>query len=370
MLLVEKTDGNADSACHGFFPHKNAPIENLLIAFSNQLAKEDIHCNFIFSKQPADWFHSAITEHASYSVIPWPSSPFNCDKVARAAWRIKPQLITYWYVPLFSVCCQVTARLPFIKKSIFFDRDSFSPPPKPTFKKLLVRLRSCAYLPPIKQIVSVSHFNRNRNIKSFFVPPSKNIVIHNGVYLEQAAPPDIKTPYFFYAGQIERFKGVHTLARAFSIFLERHPDTEIELWLAGKGSADAEVRAEAEKSRRPEKFKLLGMRSDVPSLMAGSIANIVPSEWPEACASTALQALASGRVPIVSDAGSLPELIEDCGLIFPRGDSDKLADALGRAVSENWNSVTTRGTERAHKLFSFERMVDDYVNLFVNSVKP
>jgi len=348
-----------------FCPKKNAVFENFLIALTCRLKNEGIESHFIFSGTPDGRFSEAIEGKAGYSAVPWRGGLFNAVHTARIALRYRPRVIGYWFIPLFSSCCQISARLPFVKRTIFLDHDSSSATIKAGFRKVLGKLRATICMQPIDEVVSVSYYNQARNVRRLFVPPSKNRVIYNGVVPKQSNPISSAVPYFFYAGQIEKYKGVHTLATAFSDFLKDSPSTDIELWFAGKGSAEDEIRSIACASTLPERFKLLGLRNDVPSLMAGSIANIVPSEWAEACGLTAIEGMASGKPLIVSDAGALPEMVGDVALVFERGDSKQLTEMLALTVSNSYQGMAVRASERVKELFLFDRMLDEYTKLFL-----
>lgn len=55
---------------------------------------------------------------------------------------------------------------------------------------------------------------------------------------------------------------------------------------------------------------------------------IVPSVWEEPFGMVALEGMACGCIPIVSDCGGLPEAIGNAGLMFRRGEVDSLLDVL------------------------------------------
>ena len=55
---------------------------------------------------------------------------------------------------------------------------------------------------------------------------------------------------------------------------------------------------------------------------------IVPSRWKEPFGMVALEGMACGCIPIVSDGGGLPEAIGNAGLVFARGDVNALVSTL------------------------------------------
>ena len=66
--------------------------------------------------------------------------------------------------------------------------------------------------------------------------------------------------------------------------------------------------------------------SSCPSLYSGALAVLAPSFY-EGFGLTALEAMACGTVPIVSDAASLPEIVGDVGLLIDPHDIDSIGGA-------------------------------------------
>jgi glycosyltransferase involved in cell wall biosynthesis len=61
---------------------------------------------------------------------------------------------------------------------------------------------------------------------------------------------------------------------------------------------------------------------------------VVPSSYEEAFGIVALEGLACGCVPIVSERGGLVDAIGKHGYVFPNGDDVALADVLARVLSD------------------------------------
>jgi glycosyltransferase involved in cell wall biosynthesis len=71
-------------------------------------------------------------------------------------------------------------------------------------------------------------------------------------------------------------------------------------------------------------------------LLAAADVAVVPSQWPEPFGLAAIEAMACGAVPVVSDAGILPEIIgpENAACVFPQGDPGRLADRLEAMLAD------------------------------------
>jgi glycosyltransferase involved in cell wall biosynthesis len=195
------------------------------------------------------------------------------------------------------------------------------------------------------------------------VPASRIERIYNGVDLSRFEAPaqgDPRSGPILYVGQMEGYKGVPTLLRAYADLRKRRPEAP-PLKLAGGGALLDELRSRGV----PEGVELLGLRNDAPDLMKAARCIVIPSEWEEACAFAAIEAMASGRPVIASDAGSLPELLAGKAAIFKKGDAGALCEALervlfgGEAVAAEQNAAALR--ERAFREFSFDRMIEIYL---------
>ena len=60
----------------------------------------------------------------------------------------------------------------------------------------------------------------------------------------------------------------------------------------------------------------------------------VPSRLPEPFGVVALEGIACGCAVAASEDGGLPDAVGPCGLLFPNGDADALADCLGRLLTD------------------------------------
>jgi glycosyltransferase involved in cell wall biosynthesis len=61
---------------------------------------------------------------------------------------------------------------------------------------------------------------------------------------------------------------------------------------------------------------------------------LVPSLWEEPFGNVALEGMACGCVPIVSDGGGLPDAVGKAGRVFRRGDVDALVEAMEEMLEE------------------------------------
>jgi glycosyltransferase involved in cell wall biosynthesis len=99
------------------------------------------------------------------------------------------------------------------------------------------------------------------------------------------------------------------------------------------GSGPSYMSLAQRSSERHAPFHLLGRRSDVPDLLAGSDLAVVTSDW-EARQLFAQEALTAG-VPLIATAvGGLPGLVDDAAMLIPPGDVDALDAAVRQLLAD------------------------------------
>lgn len=94
--------------------------------------------------------------------------------------------------------------------------------------------------------------------------------------------------------------------------------------------------------------------------------SITTRKWKEQFGFVIVEAMASGRVVVGSDSGSIPEVVGDAGLIVPERSSKALAEALNRLYESDHlvQFKSKRARRRAEDLFNIKRNVECLVDLF------
>ena len=114
------------------------------------------------------------------------------------------------------------------------------------------------------------------------------------------------TKVFLHPGRITEAKNQLVLVRVFRRLIDEGYD--VVLLIAGKEEDDAILR-----QLRPyfsERIRYLGLRTDVPSLLAKAEGMCLPSVW-EGLPITLLESLAVGCIPICSPVGGIVNVVED-----------------------------------------------------------
>jgi glycosyltransferase involved in cell wall biosynthesis len=132
-------------------------------------------------------------------------------------------------------------------------------------------------------------------------------------------------------GRLEPVKGFTYLIQAAHIVAESIPN--IHFVIAGDGSLRAALEAEA----RPlaGRFHFLGLRGDIPDIMAALDLFVLPS-LNEGMGRVLLEAAAAGKVAVASAVGGVPEIVVngETGLLVPPKDPEALAAAIAKLAND------------------------------------
>ncbi len=186
--------------------------------------------------------------------------------------------------------------------------------------------------------ITVSQALRRQVIDWYRIPPEMVEVIYNGVGGRFFDAPALRREARRKLGVSAAVKVVGMVSRLdwdkghgyfFAALKEIKGAFPVKVLLVGSGPNEGEIRARAEREGLAGIVEFLGMRPDVPELLAAMDLFVLPSDR-EGFSISLLEAMAAG-LPIV--ASNLPGILEalepgKSGLIFPRGNIPALADCL------------------------------------------
>lgn len=185
---------------------------------------------------------------------------------------------------------------------------------------------------------------------------AKMTVIPNGIDLQRisSATPaeDLSKQEGFKVLMVSAFrpeKDQQTLIRAF----ERLPE-EYQLFLAGGAETPENQRIldDCKALAKGQRVHFLGVRSDVPNLLAAADAVVLSSKH-EGMSLSVLEGMASGKPMIASDVEGMRDLVGGAGLLFPLGNAEALA-ALIREVCENPEKVREIGRKCQERAMQYD----------------
>ena len=225
-------------------------------------------------------------------------------------------------------------------------------------EKLLYR-RSDAY-------IVLSESFKNLLVEQYSVAPDDVRVIPPGAELGHFRSTDIPQgpPLVVSARRLEKRMGLDVLLAGWPSVVAEHPDAQ--LVIVGTGSYEVELRRIASESPAAASITFEGRVSDerLAQLYALATVTVVPSLSLEGFGLIALESLASGRAPIVTNCGGLPDSVVglDSSLVVPPGDTGMLAMRISDALTGNH---PTPAQCRAHaETFDWQTIARRHVNLY------
>jgi glycosyltransferase involved in cell wall biosynthesis len=166
-------------------------------------------------------------------------------------------------------------------------------------------------LPNVDTFIALSEFSRRKH-REFGFPRDMEVLppivfdADEDLISEPAVSPHPR-PYFFYAGRLERIKGLDDVVPLF-----RHPDAPADLLIAGAGSHERTLRALAGDSPR---IRFLGYVSPerLAPLYRHAVAHIAPSVCFETFGNTLVEAFRQGTPVVARRIGPFPEIVGHAG---------------------------------------------------------
>jgi len=155
------------------------------------------------------------------------------------------------------------------------------------------------------------------------------------------------------------------LIRAFAMVVSC--DRRLRLLLVGDGPLRPELEAQVKVLGLEDKVRFLGVRSDVPEILAAADAFVLSSRW-EGNPLSVMEAMAAGKPVIATAVGGVPELVEDgvSGVLVSPEDAGALTEAIWKAVEDPGLRVRMgrAAFRRAMERFDVGVMVRGYEALY------
>jgi glycosyltransferase involved in cell wall biosynthesis len=156
---------------------------------------------------------------------------------------------------------------------------------------------------------------------------------------------------------------------------EKNGDAQVAIsspWLyimVGSGLHDSneQLAAEIRRYGLHGKVLMIGPRSDIRAVMSALDLHIL-SSMGEGFPNVVGEAMACGTPCVVTDVGDAAHIVGDTGWVVPSGCSGKLAKAIKESIAamadDGWDERKTHCRQRIQDLFSIERMVASYCELW------
>lgn len=167
-------------------------------------------------------------------------------------------------------------------------------------------------------------------------------------------------------GRFEIAKDYPTMLHAFAGVRERRPDAV--LLLVGRGSLQPETEALTRSLGLAGAVRFLGVRRDVPALLAAADGYLMSSAW-EGMPMVLLEAAAAGLPVVTTAVGGNREVVEEgeTGFLAPPRDPAALGAAMLRLMAlpdPARRAMGDRGSERIRARYGLHRVVEQWEELY------
>jgi glycosyltransferase involved in cell wall biosynthesis len=217
--------------------------------------------------------------------------------------------------------------------------------------------------------------------------PDRIVVIPNGVDLEpflapvdpagvrQALGLEADVRLVTVVSRVTRLKGLENFIGAAAALAERHP--RARFLVAGEPGPGDDTYLESLQRLANllgvgDRVIFVGLRRDVPALLAASTVAVMPS-LNEALSNALLESMAAGAPTVATRVGGTPEAIVDGrnGVLVPPGDVAALASAIGRLLdAPDMAAALGRAARRTvEQRYSLQSMVGATEQLYIDLLR-
>lgn len=303
-----------------------------------------------------------------------PGWDWECSK-RLAAWVRKQQvdvLHAHQYTPFFY---SATARLLCRRPSILFTEHGRWFPDYPRRKRMVANR---LLLEPRDRVVGVGHSVRRALIDNEGIAAERVDVIYNGIDVSAfqngvtrhaAARREMGVGaddfVIIQVARLDALKNHQTAIRTFEQVVRRRRDAR--LVLVGDGPELAAIEESVRARKLESSVRLLGLRPDVPALLAGADVFLLTS-LSEGIPLTVIEAMLAALPVVSTRVGGVAEIVEDgtTGMLAAAEDDAALAEHVLRLADDPAlrKQMGERGRQRALAMFTEDQMHTGYRRLY------
>ena len=245
-------------------------------------------------------------------------------------------------------------------------------------ERLRRRLAMRAAIAVSDHVVAVSEPLAHAIANDLKVPSSKVMVLANGVRHRESERVTLREELHLSpddrlivaVGNLYPVKGHIHAIDALARLASRHPRTHLAI--SGRGDLEDDLRARAREQGLEDRVHLLGLRSDVPAVLAAADVFIQPS-LSEGLPLALLEAMFAGCPIVATDVGQVRVALAngDAGILVEPGNSHSLAAGLDRLLSDPSEArrLGNVAAVRAAGEYDLSRMVHRYAGLYENALR-
>lgn len=180
-------------------------------------------------------------------------------------------------------------------------------------------------------------------------------------------------PLIMAAARHEHAKGLDVAIEAMAILRDRLDMRDVHLVVAGReGLQTSMLRRLVQSYQLEEQVALLGLRRDVPDLLAAADVVLAPSRW-EGMGSTLVEAMGIGTPIIATDIPAIRETLggPDAAVLVPREDPTAIARAVQESLQDGRMSErrATVAKSRFEAKYTIEAVVDATIRFYERALR-
>lgn len=231
-------------------------------------------------------------------------------------------------------------------------------------------------------ILSVSKATKRDLIEMINVPDSKITVQPHGAGQQYRPMNHDETEpirqtldlpqegYILHVGTWEPRKNIIGLLKGYKLLLEKMPDAPSILLVGRAGWLFDEAKAEIDALGINQHILWRDNVSDsqLPAVYNMALLNTSISHY-EGFGMPALEGMACGIVPIVSNRSSLPEVVGDIGLLVNPNEPENIAEALEKALTDSqWREENSQKAIERAKHFTWQRSAQIALDVYTSVI--
>lgn len=237
-----------------------------------------------------------------------------------------------------------------------------------------VALRQCAK--EADCVIADSEYTKKDIVECYGLRPDKIKVVYNGMYTINHSDESVISDeilelchmeYMIAVSTMREYKNVHGLVRAFRLFKDRHPYSDLKLVLVGKNDKSTSVGEQIKECMDGrDDIVFTGYVSDqeLTFLYQHSLASAFVSFY-EGFGLPVLESLSLGKTVICSDQTSLPEVGGDAVEYCNPYEIESIEDAMEKVILNDSRRIALeqKACVQAQK-FSYEKAAKEVVEIY------
>jgi len=241
-----------------------------------------------------------------------------------------------------------------------------------------------------------NRFKVQGKLKYWWLKRAKRVIACSEAIRKQCWPPSIiiRNPYqetkfrilpdiprildFVFVGRLVSDKGVDIAIRAFHNVIkekDKHVDnnTNLSFTIVGDGPERKTLEVMVTNLHLEKNIVFTGalQGDELVECLNRHRFILVPSIWEEPFGVVALEGMACGCLPIVSNGGGLPDAVGKAGIVFNRGEIDDLTNCITRILNNSALEKKIREATFEHlKMHYSETVARQYLAIIESAIKP